>query len=127
MSRNPRILIADDDRSLIAAVQQRLRSAGYQVFTAANAYSALASAARDRPDLLLLDVHIPPGDGFDLHARISKMPRLAATPVVYLTADRSPATANAVSRLGGSALLYKPLGTREILETIEQILTARAA
>ena len=75
------ILIADDDLSLLEALKIRFQSEGFEVITSQDAYQALAIAQRDHPDLLLLDVNMPAGNGFSVHERLARMERLAGTPV----------------------------------------------
>lgn len=113
------ILVVDDDRLVLAALAEGLRNAGYRVTGAANGEDALAAAARDAPDLALLDMRMPGMSGVDLGGRL----RAAGVPFLYLSAygDREAVE----SALGEGALGYlvKPLDIQQIIPSIEAALT----
>ena len=80
-----RILIADDDPSLLDSLSIRLTAEGYEVFRAQDGYQALAFARTHMPDLLLLDISMPAGDGFSVHERLKKFAMMRQTPIIYVT------------------------------------------
>lgn len=80
---SPRLLVVDDDRDLLDVLRLMLGHAGYQVLTAASGEEALEVYARERPDLVVLDVMMPGMDGWDTMARLRE---LAPVPVIMLTA-----------------------------------------
>ena len=102
------ILIADDDHDLLRAVSIRLKSAGYEVVTALDSYQAVQFANEHRPDLVILDINMPAGDGFTVQERLRNIGELATTPVIYLTGDTSELTKELARRTGAYALLHKP-------------------
>ena len=61
---NPKILVVDDDPDLVRALRLRLRANNYEVTTACDGYAAIASAQKERPALIILDLGLPVGDGF---------------------------------------------------------------
>lgn len=79
------ILIADDDRELVAAMSRRLMHMGHRVTVARDALSALVLVKRDRPDLVLLDIHMPAGNGMCVLEMIRSEPEWAELPVVVLS------------------------------------------
>ncbi len=117
-----KILIADDDKKLLQMLAVQLRSEGYQVIGVQDGYQAVESACREEPDLLLLDVNMPAGDGFSVQERLLKMPRFATIPVIYLTGERSDRVTNSSSDLGAFTVIHKPFETTELLEKVRAAL-----
>ena len=120
----PRILIADDDKHYLLAVSLRLEQAGYHVIQARDGQTAVAVARRARPDLLILDVHMPGADGFSSLRLMDDHPSLRSLPVIYVTGDRTEETANQAESHGALAVLQKPVDMDELLETI-RLLSGR--
>jgi DNA-binding response OmpR family regulator len=120
---NGRILVAEDDRQLLRSLGIRLRAAGYEVVEAQDGYQAVAFASKQVPDLLLLEVNMPAGDGFSVQKRLWKMPSLRRTPVVYITGDSAEALDTRAHEMGAVAVLRKPFETADLLATIKGALT----
>src|SRR5580692_9920665 len=85
MSR-PKILVVDDDPDLLRALRLRLRANNYEVTTAADGYSAIASAQKERPALIILDLGLPVGDGFVVLERLQNSDAFGGIPVTGLGA-----------------------------------------
>ena len=119
---NPKILIVEDDRDLQRALAIRLHASGYHVVTAEDGISAIATARKEKPDLVLLDLGLPAGNGFTVLESFSKMPGLWDTPVVVLT-GRDPSVAEPQARQYGiSAFMRKPVDNDVLLATIAESL-----
>jgi DNA-binding response OmpR family regulator len=84
-----KILIIDDDPHLLMGLTPRLVASSYNVVTATDAISAVSVARKEVPDLIILDLGLPGGDGFLVLERIRNLAGLAATPVIVLSA-RNP-------------------------------------
>src|SRR5438128_1853675 len=80
------ILVVDDDPKVVRVVEINLAQEGYQIRTAADGEEALAAVARERPDLVLLDVMMPRMDGFEALKRLKADPATAEIPIIMLTA-----------------------------------------
>ena len=104
-----RILIADDDAAIYRLVSLYLKAEGFETVHACDGYRALHLAHELRPDLILLDLYMPAGDGSTVHERILKVPTLAPTPIIYLTSDRSQAVRDRAKQTGAQAVLHKPV------------------
>jgi len=117
-----KILIVDDDADLRAALNIRLRANGYEVAFAADALSAVAQARKLDPDLVLLDLGLPAGDGFVVMQRLSAIPALAVIPVIVLSARDKDANQNRVAMAGAAAFLQKPYDDAELLLEIKLAL-----
>src|SRR5438132_11545145 len=83
MSR--RILVVEDQEDSRRILHDLLTSAGYEIIQAENGEEALAAAARERPDLILMDIQLPVLDGYEATRRIKADPALRAIPVIVVT------------------------------------------
>ena len=122
-----KILIIDDDQHLLLGLTARLKHNGYGVITSMDAVSAIAVARRALPDLIILDLGLPAGDGFLVLERMRNLPDLATIPVIVLSA-RDPAQ-NKQRALddGAVAFFQKPPDNHEFLGAIRLALGETAA
>lgn len=122
-----KILIADDDHGFLNALTIRLEATGYEVIASQDSYQALQFARENRPDLLLLDINMPAGDGFTVQERLKNIPELASIPVIYITGDTSGQTTFNARMHGAFAVLHKPFELENLLTVIEKALDLSAA
>ena len=122
---SPKILIVDDDEDLIRSLSLRLRNEGYNVVSAADGYQGLEQARKEKPDLLILDVKMPAGDGFSIQERLLTQGNVWP-PVIYLTGEKSIATELNAKKFGAFAVIYKPFEFDDLLRTIKRALTRSA-
>jgi DNA-binding response OmpR family regulator len=117
-----KILIIDDDQHLLVGLSARLKANGYKVSSATDAISAITVARKEMPDLIILDLGLPAGDGFLVLERIRGLADLGETPVIVLSA-RDPAD-NKKRALDGGAVAFfqKPPDNHEFLAAIRQVL-----
>jgi DNA-binding response OmpR family regulator len=117
-----KILIIDDDQDLLAGLSARLKGNGYRVICAADAISAIGVARKEAPDLVIIDLGLPAGDGFLVLDRMRGLPDLVGNPVIVLSA-RDP-TDNKKRALDAGALAFfqKPPDNHEFLNAIRQAL-----
>lgn len=119
---NPCILVVDDERHLVWAVQRSLSESGYQVLTAYDGVEALAVARRYPPDFIVLDVIMPYLDGFEVCRRLRRDPVLADVPILFLTARDAIEDRVAGFDQGGDDYLAKPFDLRELKARIDALL-----
>src|SRR5687767_14119811 len=81
-----KILIADDDPVIIKLLQVNLEMEGYEVVTAEDGQDAVEKAAREKPDLVMLDIMMPRMDGWTARGELLKNPELKDVPVIFLSA-----------------------------------------
>lgn len=115
------ILIVDDDQDLSLGLGIRLRAAGYSVRLAGDAVSAIHRAMQDPPDLVLLDLGLPAGDGSMVLSRLKSIQATAMTPVLVMTA-RDISHETAVLRLGATAFFQKPVDHEDLFAVIAMVL-----
>ncbi len=122
---NETILIAEDERSIRSLLRTYLESEGYTVREAADGTEALAELEREVPNVLLLDLSMPPPQGMDVlrHIRQSNMATKPA--VVILTAYGSVKLAVEAMKLGALDFLEKPASPEVLLETLARIRRER--
>jgi len=122
------IQLVEDDPDQSTLAELRLRLGGYSVRTAHSA-KALAKALREesRPDLLLLDVMLPDGNGFDILAKLRARPEFALLPIVMLTAIAELADIRKGLRLGADGYITKPYSMKLLAEVIGRVLKQLAA
>jgi DNA-binding response OmpR family regulator len=120
-TKNETILVVEDERSIRSLIRTYLETEGYTVREAADGTQALESIREEVPDVVLLDLSMPPPQGMDVlrHIRHSNMPRKPA--VIILTAYGSVKLAVEAMRLGALDFLEKPTSPEVLLETVSRV------
>src|SRR5216110_3840300 len=126
-SGRQKILVIEDDPVARADLQARLKAQGYTVALAADAASALTVVNRERPDVILLDLGLPAGDGYLVLERLRKIKTLAAIPVLIITGRSDAETRKRVEAMGVAPVLVKPVQTEALLAAISEALETRSA
>jgi two-component system, OmpR family, response regulator len=120
-----RLLVVEDEPTILELLSGSLRFAGFDVLTAASGAEALRVAAASRPQLILLDVMLPDGDGFDVIRSIrAGGPRV---PVIFLSARSHVHDRVAGLTLGGDDYITKPFSLDEVLARIRAVLRRAGA
>ena len=94
---NKKILIVDDDPDVRLGMHLRLKANHYDTFFAADAFAAMAEARKHEPDLIILDLGLPAGDGFLVMERLKPVPSLAVIPIIVVSARDGLGTKSAPS------------------------------
>lgn len=123
---NSKIMIVDDDPDLRQALRLRLRANHYDTVNAVDGYSAIAQAYKERPDLIILDLGLPAGDGFVVLDRLQKDDKLSTIPVIVLTARDPHSSERRALQAGAAAFFQKPADNTELLEVIRASLPQAA-
>jgi two-component system OmpR family response regulator len=125
VTASPRLLVVDDEATILELLSGSLRLAGFEVVTAASGAAAVRAATASRPDLVLLDVMLPDGDGFEALRRIRSGG--SEVPVIFLTArDEVPDRVNGFA-VGGDDYVTKPFSLEELLGRIRAVLKRTGA
>lgn len=120
--QRPKILIVDDDPDLLRAMRLRLRASNYEVTTASDGYAAIASAQKERPALIILDLGLPVGDGFVVLDRLQNSDSLSSIPVIVLSARDPQLNEERALKAGASAFFQKPADNDELMNVIQMNL-----
>jgi len=123
---NSKIMIVDDDPDLRQALRLRLRANHYDTVNAGDGYTAIAQAYKEQPDLIILDLGLPAGDGFVVLDRLQKDDKLSAIPVIVLTARDPQSSEQRALRVGAVAFFQKPADNTELLDVIRATLPRAA-
>ena len=118
----PKILIVDDDPNLQRALRTRLRANHYDTVQALDGYSAIAVAQKERPNLIILDLGLPAGDGSVVLERLQESNTLSNIPVIVLTARDPQFNEQKTLLAGATAYLQKPADNDELMALIRAAL-----
>jgi two-component system alkaline phosphatase synthesis response regulator PhoP len=119
-----KILVVDDDTSIIMLLQQLLQRQGHTVTAAYNGKEALALARQERPDLIILDLMMPEIDGITVSGILFQDPVMRLTPVLILTA-KGPSARGMLELLPNVRLFMdKPFDPPELMSNVERLLGA---
>lgn len=117
-----RILIVEDDGDVRLGYHLRLKANNYDTFFAADSLSSITEARRHQPDLIILDLGLPAGDGFVVMERLKANTYLAVIPVIIVTGRDPYANRERALRAGAKAFLQKPVDNNELLSVIQRCL-----
>jgi CheY-like chemotaxis protein len=118
-----KVLLIDDDNTVLLGLGVRLKSMGYTVFTAKDAINAVSAVRKNGPDVVVLDINMPAGDGFMVYKRLENLVDSAATPVIFITASEKPGLRERAMGLGAAAFLQKPVAATTLADAIESALS----
>jgi two-component system cell cycle response regulator DivK len=117
-----RVLVIEDNVSNMELATFLLESAGHTVLPATDAEAGLATAAAERPDLVLMDIQLPGMDGLQATALLKASAETSSIPVVALTALAMKGDAERIHAAGCDGYIAKPMAYREFLATVELFL-----
>lgn len=117
---SPKILLVDDDPSILHALTARLKHIGLDVAAKSDAMSAIAEANDVRPDIAIIDVNLPGTNGFDLARKLDEMfvddHRIKK---IFLTASKNPDLKREATSLDAVGFLEKPYSSNDLLAALE--------
>jgi DNA-binding response OmpR family regulator len=122
------ILVVDDEPEIVKMVGRLLEGRGHRVTTARDGQEALDAVARERPDLLIIDLHLPKVDGFEVTKLLRAQDSTRDLPIVMMTAA-FPTVADADRGLtvGADEYVVKPFLREVLLHNVERLLAAKPA
>jgi CheY-like chemotaxis protein len=119
---NRKVLIADDKATGRELVRMVLEDVGYQIFEACDGIEALDAAHRIRPDLIILDLHMPGLDGFGVIKELRLDAHFATIPIVALTASAMQGDRQRALAAGFTGYVTKPVSLRVLRAEVERLL-----
>ena len=123
-----KILVVDDNEIVIKTISLKLQGAGYQVLTAMDGATAVATARKEAPDLILLDLTFPPDvegvpwDGFRIMEWFHRLDNVKKIPIIVITGTDDPAAKQRATSTGAVAYFQKPLEHDYLLKVIRATL-----
>lgn len=118
----PKILIVDDDPNLRLALKIHLQANHNDTVQASDGFAALSVAQREHPNLIILDLGLPAGDGFVVLKRLQDSDALSSIPVIVLTARDPQSNQEKALQAGATAFFQKPADNGELLAVIRATL-----
>jgi len=117
------VLLVDDDHTFLLIMGLRLKSMGYTVCTAKDAVNAVSAARKNNPDIVVLDVSLPAGDGFLVADRLRNLVGSSMTPIIFITASEKAELRQRAMKLGAVEFLQKPFDAATLVDAIESALS----
>jgi DNA-binding response OmpR family regulator len=117
-----RILVVDDDKSIVKLLSAYLEQSGYQAISAYDGEMAIHTLRRERPDLIILDLMMPKQDGWEVISLVRADKTLAATPIILLTARVEDTDKIVGLELGADDYITKPFNAREVVARVKALL-----
>lgn len=117
-----KVLLVEDEPHIIEALSFLLSREGLSIATHSDGQDAAQVAARERPDLVILDVMLPGKSGFDILREMRATAEVGATPIMMLTAKGQSKDRSEAESAGVDAFMTKPFSNAEIVETVKRLL-----
>jgi DNA-binding response OmpR family regulator len=122
-----KILIVDDERDIVKALTIRLGASGYQVVSAYDGAQGVFLAHKEKPDLILLDIRMPSGDGFSVAEKLKQTSRTTRIPILFLTGSPEREAEEKALALGARFYIKKPYDPEELLDAVKRALEKKPA
>jgi DNA-binding response OmpR family regulator len=122
MGQKKKILIVDDERDIVKALMIRLQGAGYEVVTAFDGAQGVFMAHKEKPDLIILDIRMPAGNGFSVAQRLKRSVHTFTIPVIFLTGSPERNAEEKARALGARFYIKKPYDPEELLDAVKRAL-----
>ena len=119
---NKRILVVEDQEDNRQIVRDLLTTTDYEVMEAENGEEALAAVAKQRPDLILMDIQLPIMDGYEATRRIKSDPKTRTIPIIVVTSYALSGDETKAREAGCDAYVTKPYSPRALLAKIKEFL-----
>ena len=117
------VLLVDDDNTILLSIGVRLKHMGYTVYTAKDAVTAVSAVVKNQPDVVVLDLSLPAGDGFLVAGRLRKLVTSGATPNIFITGSENPLLRERAMLMGAAAFLTKPFDATSLADAVESALS----
>ena len=117
-----KILIVEDENLQLTILARRLKTAGFEVIAARDGLSAISTARKEQPDLILLDLGLPAGDGFVVLQRLQMLINTGTIPIVVVSSRNPKEVRDAVIKAGAIAYFQKPADLDALLQSINSTL-----
>jgi len=121
-TKDAAVLIVDDSRTIVRALQLMLEREGYLTFSAVDGVQAIAMTKRQRPDVVLMDVVMPNMNGFEATRALVNDPVTATIPVIMMSGTEQVSDRVWGIRLGAKGFLAKPIDKDELLGKIRSVI-----
>jgi len=125
MAAKKRILIVDDERDIVKALVIRLRSKGYETAVAFDGAQGMFMAHKEKPNLIILDIRMPAGDGFSVAEKLRESKSTHRIPIIFLTGSPELNAEERAMELGARFYIRKPYDPEELLDAVRRALETK--
>jgi DNA-binding response OmpR family regulator len=122
-----KILVVDDDKNIAQFLVTILRGNGYEVVTAMDGTQAVMRAHREKPDLILLDIMMPGGDGFNVCDKLRLSANTSSIPIIVLSASEQIGIPTRARQAGACCFLKKPFDVDDLMARVGKALSPTLA
>ena len=126
MADRPRILLVDDEPSIVKMVGKRLEVEGFDVVVAVDGQDGLTKAQTEHPTLIILDLMLPKLNGYEVCTMLKQDTRFQKIPIILFTAKAQDKDEKLGMECGANAYMRKPFRAQELLERIHALITPPA-
>ena len=116
------ILVCDDEKDIVSALNIYLSAEGYRVLTAYDGESGLEIARSEKPGLIFLDIVLPGVDGFNVLRTLRRDPATKDVPIIMMSGNAQATEQFYVQRIGADDFMKKPFSRPEVFNRIERVL-----
>jgi len=117
-----KVLVIEDDRDVRLGYHVLLKANHYETHFAVDSISAISEARKQQPDVIILDLGLPGGDGFTVLERLQAIPSLAVVPVIVVTARAGDGSKERTLKAGANVFLQKPWNDSVLLAIISELI-----
>jgi DNA-binding response OmpR family regulator len=117
-----KILVVEDERDIVKALTIRLQGAGYDVVAAFDGAQGVFMAHKEKPDLVILDIRMPAGDGFSVADRLKRSTHTLDIPIIFLTGSPEVNSEERAMQSGARFYIKKPYDPEELLDAVRRAL-----
>lgn len=122
MRSQPKVLIVEDHKDSCLWIAAVMRQSDFRTLEASDGTLGVQLARKERPDVILLDIHLPAGSGFFVLESLKKVEETRSIPVIVMTGDLE-ISAEEMERLGAAATFKKPMDVQEFVKTIRTVIS----
>ena len=120
-----KILIVDDERDIVKALMIRLQANDYEVVAAFDGAQGIFMANKEMPDLIIIDIRMPAGDGFSVVEKLKQSDRTHRIPIIFLTGSPERNAEERAMGLGARFYIKKPYDSEELLDAVKRAMERR--
>lgn len=125
MAQKKKILIVDDERDIVKALTIRLRSCGYDTVVAFDGAQGVFTAHKEKPNLIILDIRMPAGDGFSVAEKLKQSRRTHRIPIIFLTGSPEIHAEERAMKIGARFYIKKPYDPEELLDAVKRAMETK--
>ena len=117
-----KVLTVDDSKTIRMIVKKAFKEFDCELFEAENGVEGLATAAKEKPDLIVLDITMPVMNGIEMLSKLKETPELKKIPVIMLTAESGKDNVMQIVKMGVKDYMVKPFKGKDLIDRVEKII-----